>query len=299
MRGPDIERESARAPANHRTRRELGAFFAAVFVVTWGLGALIIFARPQLEALIGPIGIVNQHWLYFIAVSAPTMCAAVIAAVSGRMAGLRELLMSLLRPAQLKWWAVAIFAYPVGLLVYGLLERALGARNDVDMHALLITAPTMAVTTLVLFSDPGALGEELGWRGFALPRLLRLCNGATAAIVLGVLWATWHVPAFLVEGLSQATFNFGWFLLGLVSLSVLMTWIFVHANGSALVAGVLPHAILNLTFDAHVFKVVPKTQAIVLAIIAALILAVFGPSLRGWQVSAPHPRRDLPNQGAA
>lgn len=56
----------------------------------------------------------------------------------------------------------------------------------------------------------------------------------------------------------------------------------------------LPHAISNLTFDAHVFKVVPKTEAIVLAIIAAVILAVFGPSLKGWQFPAPHPHRDFP-----
>jgi hypothetical protein len=110
MRGPDVERESPKAFANHRAKCELVAFFAAVFVVTWELGALIIFARPQLESLIGPIGIVNQHWLYYIAVSAPTLCAAVIAAVSGRMAGLLELLMSLLRnfDPSLKGWRFSV-----------------------------------------------------------------------------------------------------------------------------------------------------------------------------------------------
>jgi hypothetical protein len=57
---------------------------------------------------------------------------------------------------------------------------------------------------------------------------------------------------------------------------------------------VLPYAISNLTFDARVFQVAPKTEAIVLAIIAAVILAVFGPSLKGWQFPAPHPHRNFP-----
>jgi uncharacterized protein len=277
MPGPDIQQVSTKPLANRRAKRELFTFFGTVFALTWGLGALLIFARPQLESLIGPVGQVNKHWLYYLAVSAPTICAVFIAAVSG---GWRGLMKRLFGPVPLKWWAVAILIYPAALIVNWLIQRALGG-DEVNIHALTFTAPTMAVTTLVLLTDPGALGEELGWRGFALPRLLQLFGAATSAIVLGVIWTIWHAPAFLVDGLSQAAFNFGWFLLALVSLSILMTWIFVHANGNAIVGGVVPHMIFNLAFDAHVFKTVPKTEAIVLAAIAVILLCVFGATLQG------------------
>lgn len=278
MRGRKPQQGSPQPLTDRGAKRELYAFFATVFALTWGLGALLIFAKPQLESLIGPIGQINRHWLYYLAVSAPTLCAVLIAALSG---GGRALMMRLLTPAPLKWWATAILVYPSGLLVYWLIRRASGGGDDVDIHALLIGAPTMAVTTLVLIADPGALGEELGWRGFALPRLLQLFDATRSAIVLGVIWTIWHAPAFLLDGLSQAAFNFGWFLLALVSLSILMTWIFLHAKGNAVVAGVVPHMMFNLAFDAHVFKSVPKTEAIVLAAIAGILLCVFGRNLQG------------------
>src|SRR5258708_39894497 len=115
MRGPEVEAGRAQPPANRRAKRDLYAFFGTVLALTWGLGALLIFAKPQLESLIGPLGKINQHWLYYLAVSAPTLCALLIAAVSG---GWRGLMRRLVRPAPLKWWAVAILISPAGLLVY-------------------------------------------------------------------------------------------------------------------------------------------------------------------------------------
>src|SRR3546814_20952371 len=55
-----------------------------------------------------------------------------------------------------------------------------------------------------LFRDPGALGEELGWRGFALPRLLELMDARRASLLLGLVWAVWHLPAFFLSTLSQS-----------------------------------------------------------------------------------------------
>src|SRR3546814_5546144 len=64
-----------------------------------------------------------------------------------------------------------------------------------------------------LFRDPGALGEELGWRGFALPRLLELMDARRASLLLGLVWAVWHLPAFFLSTLSQSQVNFGLFIL--------------------------------------------------------------------------------------
>jgi membrane protease YdiL (CAAX protease family) len=105
----------------------------------------------------------------------------------------------------------------------GLAERifGVGAIPFINMHAILISAPLTLLTTANIVIDPGPWGEETGWRGFALPRLLTRLPPLTAAIVLGVIRAIWHAPAFLVSGLTQSNYNFGWFLISATGISVL------------------------------------------------------------------------------
>ena len=105
-----------------------------------------------------------------------------------------------------------------------------------------------------------------------------------AGIVLGGIWGVWHIPAFFIDGLVQASMNFGWFMLGTVSLSVGVTFLFVNANGNAFVSGVAPHLMFNLMFDAHVvLRDVSKVEGLVMVAVAAALVAAKGPSLRGWR----------------
>lgn len=110
---------------------------------------------------------------------------------------------------------VALLTFPTGLLILGLAERIFGAGATpfINIHAILVSAPLTLFTTANIVIDPGPWGEETGWRGFALPRLLTRFPPSMAAIVLGVIWAIWHAPAFLVSGLRQSNYNFGWFLI--------------------------------------------------------------------------------------
>ena len=98
------------------------------------------------------------------------------------------------------------------------------------------------------------------------------------------------LPAFLASGLTQSGMNFAWFLVGSTCLTILMTWIYVNANANYLVAGFIPHMMSNLLFSAHVVTNV-KSEAIVFIIIVVAILAVFGPSLRGWWFARTAPAK--------
>lgn len=89
------------------------------------------------------------------------------------------------------------------------------------------------------------LGEELGWRGSALPRLLSRHNALAASLILGVLWVLWHLPLVWTEGypLYQQP---AWLLLAdALAKSVIFTWVFLNTRGSVLLA-VLLHASTNL-----------------------------------------------------
>lgn len=100
----------------------------------------------------------------------------------------------------------------------------------------------------------GPLGEELGWRGFALPRLQLQRTAFDASVVLGVIWGLWHVPLYFVPGTGQfetvsggmsTAFAIGAFVVWTVGLSILFTWLFNETKGSLLVL-ILFHASVNL-----------------------------------------------------
>lgn len=272
-----------------RAARELMAFFALTFAITFGLGAAVIFFRPQFEAVFGPLGPLLTSWPYYVAVCMPTISALLLSALFGGLEGVKNLFRGLVRPFQLRWAFVALLTFPTALLLWGLAERALfgnGVSHSIDIHAILVSAPLTLFTSANIFIDPGPWGEETGWRGFALPRLLIRFTPLTAAIILGVIWAVWHAPAFLTSDLTQAKYDFGWFLVGVTCASILMTWIYVNANRNFLVAGFIPHAMNNLMGFSNAFTDA-KIQALVLIVVAGSIIVACGPGLNGRRSRAP------------
>jgi membrane protease YdiL (CAAX protease family) len=83
------------------------------------------------------------------------------------------------------------------------------------------------IAVAIVISTPVQAGEEIGWRGYALPRLAARVGFARASLVLGVFWACWHLPLFFVPALNQYGQSFPLFMLGNIALSVAMTWLYV------------------------------------------------------------------------
>lgn len=104
----------------------------------------------------------------------------------------------------------------------------------------------MLLGTWQVFQNTGPLGEELGWRGYALPRLLAQYDAVMASIVLGFVWTLRHVPAFFLAGvIGQSLSGFGWWALDTFAFTIIITWLFLRANGNVLVAGLIPHFVIN------------------------------------------------------
>jgi membrane protease YdiL (CAAX protease family) len=105
--------------------------------------------------------------------------------------------------------------------------------------------PWQLIPVAIAFSVPFQLGEELGWRGFALPRLSTRMGLRGASLLLGAIWAVWHLPQFFIpEGDSYGQSCWG-FCLGVVAISVIMAWLFAHVNGS-LWPPMLFHSAINI-----------------------------------------------------
>lgn len=91
----------------------------------------------------------------------------------------------------------------------------------------------------------GPLSEEIGWRGFLLPRLQKRLNPFCSSIVLGIIWACWHLPLFFIVGTCQYGIPFLLFVMTTTINTIIITWIFNRTNGS-LVFPILFHTCNNV-----------------------------------------------------
>lgn len=116
------------------------------------------------------------------------------------------------------------------------------------------TVPIYLMLFAIVFSTPVQAGEEIGWRGYALPRLAALTGFPVASVILGVIWAVWHLPLFLLANTDSTGQPFLPYLLFVMAISVAITWLYLKSDGSLLLV-MLMHAAINNTIG-----IVPSTQ---------------------------------------
>lgn len=195
----------------------------------------------------------------------PAIAAGLVVAATG---GRTELIALLRHTHQwrvaLRWYLVAI-GVPAGIaLAVAALDWLLGGRRPFEF----VDLPLLAILVI-----PFYLGEEIGWRGFALPELLRGRSPLVASIILGLVWSSWHLPFFATR--LEA---FPLYLVIVSAWTVLFTWLWLGAAGS-LVVVTLMHAMFN---DASVLKVgvEPAWNDLLTAVVS---IAVAGLVALGWR----------------
>lgn len=226
-------------PTPDRHDRRLWPFVALTFAISWGVGGVYLLFPKPLTAAFGPFAYATPA--FYLAACAPTLAAVILTLVREGPAGLMRLLRGLTILGSPWAWLVAWLTLPLIALA---LCRLPGW--PVTPRQVLVATPLLLFTTAQVIRNCGPLGEELGWRGYALPRLLARTSPLKAGLVLGVIWTLWHVPAVLFSGIIYVSAaDLGWFALNTIGLSLLMTALFVRTGGSVLVAGVIPHFVIN------------------------------------------------------
>ncbi len=137
----------------------------------------------------------------------------------------------------------------------------------------------LAILPALFFATLPPLLEELGWRGYALDRLQTDRSALAASLLLGVVWAAWHLPLFFIEGSFQhdvvgfATLGFWLFMIGTVALSVIFTWVYNHTSRSVL--GIIAlHGWVN--FVSETIEVADEFYYPVWVLLAVLIVGLWG-----------------------
>lgn len=211
-------------------------FFFSTYAVTWSLwlAASMTTSAPA------------RTLLFLLGTFAPGFVAL---ALTYRAAGRRGVVTLLERlvawDVPLRWYIFAISYIGVVKLSVAVIHRGLLGTwppfGDTPFYLMLAAA---IGSTLV----GGQAGEELGWRGYALPRLTRRWGLAGASLILGIVWAVWHLPLFFVPEATTFGQSFPLYLLQVMSLSVAMAWLYARTGGSLLPVMLL-HAAVNNTKD--------------------------------------------------
>ena len=159
------------------------------------------------------------------------------------------LLSQMLRaPSHFEWYLFAVSYFLVIKLLAALIYRVAVGEWPVFGHDSFVS-----IAAGVIFSTPVQAGEELGWRGFALPRLWNHFGLPLASVVLGIIWAVWHLPFFYLTGADKLGQSFPLYLLSVVALSIAMAWLYWRTRGSLFLV-MLMHSAVNNTTD-----IVPST----------------------------------------
>ncbi|MDO8680810.1 MAG: CPBP family intramembrane metalloprotease [Acidobacteriota bacterium] len=180
--------------------------------------------------------------LLFVGTFAPSLVAVGLLAREGGLGDVRVVLRRLLDgQVQARWYVFA-----VGYMAMLKLTAAVAHRVISGAWPPFGTTPWLVIAVAIVISTPVQAGEEVGWRGYALPRLTARFGLARASVLLGVIWGCWHLPLFFVQGLGNYGQSFPMFVLGSTGLSVAMAWLYGNTNGSLLLA-ILMHSAVNQT----------------------------------------------------
>jgi membrane protease YdiL (CAAX protease family) len=177
------------------------------------------------------------------------------------------------------WYLPIVFTMPLLMAVeFGVMKVMGRAVPDPRF------SPLLLLFAVLFFLS--AVGEEVGWMGYAIDPLLERWPALTAAIVLGILWAVWHLISFL-----QTTDSLSWVFwqsLNTIGLRVLIVWIFLN-TGKSVFAAVLFHTMSNISefaFPVYGSHYDPLLTTLLVGIVAAVVSLVWGralsPIARGW-----------------
>lgn len=241
----------------------ISAYFALAFAISWSIEGLLILSYNGFLSV--------PMWLHYLASFGPALAAlAVRSMIGGRFTvsasgGARPITL----PNRLFWLLFAVLS-PILLLLISSIAGSFAGNKWPDFSSLgqaeylgNIGAPLAFLLWMLTFG----IGEEAGWRNFALPMLQKRFSFLASALIIGALWALWHIPAFFYKPqlMSLGPAGFFGFSLGVLCGSIFLAWLYNRSGGSLIVVAVW-HAMFDLLTTSF------ATQGSIAAIESAIVM---------------------------
>lgn len=281
-----LSRATSRSPL---VRHPLISFFVIAYVLAWLIEVPLALSAngilPRVPRLVFAIAIP-------VATFAPAASAFIVTGLTEGKVGVARLLRRCVRwRVGIQWYLFILIGIPIIIILGTIVVPGAVAYFRPVIGPLLAAYPLAFVVTFFL---GGPLGEEPGWRGFALPRLQSRVGPLRGSLILGVLWALWHFPLFWSGVWTPPTIpNMVMFIVMITGLTIIMTWVFNHARGSVLIT-MLMHASFNTfankiaapLFPAPIFNEYGLLPVMIGFTVTALVLIVVTRGRLGYGTSA-------------
>lgn len=236
------------------------AFCLLAFALTWPVEAAAALSK------LGIIGTKIPGGVQMLAALSPGIAAIVLSLRRFGGGGAGNLLRPLLR------WRIKTGVYvAAGLSSFGASIVAYELVTRLGPTCSPLTSPFDLLMYFLLILPLSALWEETGWRGFLLPSLMKTMSGLRAALLIGVIWGTWHLPIFLAahSTLDAGLAEFGVMFFGCIAMSIILTRLYLQSRGSLLIC-VLFHNAVNAG-GYYFFNGIPGSSLLPLAVITAIL----------------------------
>jgi len=272
-------------------RHPLFFFYLMAYAFTWLV--LLPYVLSQKGRPLAPFHLTIIAGLLFVLSPfvGPTLSAFIMTGVTEGKAGIGRLWRRyVLWRVGFQWYLFVLIGVPALVLLSFLAWPGI-------IPAIRTPSPSFVLTYLMIFVVGlflgGPLGEEPGWRGFALPRWQQRCGPLVGTLFSGILWGFWHFPLFLVPGYDGAGTGFVGISIPLIAfvvfstaLAVIITWVFNNTRGSLLLTMLL-HSSINAASNAfprlfpdfsqhHLQFLVPIMEIGLIAVALLIILATRG-----------------------
>ncbi len=256
-------------------------FVLFVYALTWPFFIFEVLASYDMLSFELPMPImILQAFM-------PGLAAVIVTGMISGKAGIRALLGKLLIVrVGFRWYIFALFAY-AGISITAILINNLYGPSPA-LPFLSTRMPPFSGTVEMLLIILSQLifsmifnSEEIGWRGFALPRLQAKYSALTSSLILSIPWLLFHLPLFFKQGSSQADSSFISYGVGTVAMTVIYTWLYNNARGSVLLVTLL-HASSNVWTQVFSINSAGPNQFLgwtmtgVSVLVAVVILALTG-----------------------
>jgi uncharacterized protein len=226
-------------------------FLIFTFAISWITGFPTVFVPGKFEGFA------------YLSNFGPALAALIVVGIAEGSEGIKKLIRSLFQWRVKFIWYLVVLLGPalmmaIAVLFYNVLIEN-GSAQSFNAWFSAFPQHLLVVVSVFIFMMIGIWGEEIGWRGFALPRLQQAYHPLLASLMLGAIWAAWHLPLFFMEGSQQSQMGIPYFFFATLGYSILYSWIYNGTKESLFMIWLL-HSANNATVSYTMLYFKPLTN---------------------------------------
>ena len=221
-------------PPTQSNRAHLFLAYAAIaYAISWAIEIPLALKAQRMLSADLPFSI------HYLAAFGPFIAGIILTWRESGLPGLKNLLDRTFKwRVEPVWWIAALSPLLLFFTVSLFVSYVRGTSLDLQMLNHFDFLPDIGVAAVLVWLATYGFGEEIGWRGYLLPRLQRNRSAWSASLILWAIWATWHAPSFFYLHTVSGIGTLIGFLLGVLAGSIFLTWLYNSSGGSILIVAV-------------------------------------------------------------